>query len=112
MNEEIKVQKIKMNEIIESSKSSNFNLNKELEQDSMFKLLSVNKVRKLLGLSYCKTLNLIKDGQIGYKLIGNKIMVPKIELWKYINETKGNVNQLIKNKFKNIQYEIDSIINN
>lgn len=80
-------------------------------ENEMFKLLSINKVRKLLGLSYTKTLKLIKEGEISYKLIGDKVMVPRIELWKYINETNGNVNQHIKNKFKNIQDEIDSIIN-
>lgn len=88
---------------------NNNNLNRsELDNKNIFKLLSVNKVRKLLGISYNRTLKLINSGDIEYVIVDNKLMVPVVQLWNYISKTKTA--EHIHNKFDSIENEINSIL--
>jgi len=85
--------------------------------ENKLRLLSINEVRKILGIRYDTVKRLIESGEIEIILIERKIKIPMINLENYINKKsrKINNNDMLHSKqnkiLKNKDPKICSIIN-
>ncbi len=71
-----------------NDKNSNLTTNDE----KSLRLLSINKVSKILGIRYENVSNIIKSGKIKFIKIGRRIKIPYVNLIKFIDEQSERYN--------------------
>ena len=57
-------------------------------------VLTVQQTAEALGVCTASVYRMVKDGAIGYRRIGRKILIPKVCLTDYLNSARYLVNKL------------------
>lgn len=88
------------------------NSNLTTPDQKSLRLLSINKVSKMLGIRFDNVSNLIKSGKIKFIKIGNRIKIPYVYLIRFIDEQSERYNPDFINipTEEEISKKIDEII--
>lgn len=65
--------------------NSTENISSNENTDSKLRLLSLNEVRKILGIGYKAATKLIADGELHAIRINSRYKIPQLSLYNYIN---------------------------
>lgn len=93
-----------------SVEPENISMQHETLKVPELRLLSLNRVSKMLGIRYATVLKLVRTGRIKAITINNKYKIPYINLVEFVNGSNNNPAIKQATPIENTQNRIDNLL--